>query len=421
MSDESLEPLAPVLIDRVAGLAADAVALVVPEPQRQRRLTVVFRLVLALPQLLMVWLLGLGAVVLLAPVWLAALVTGSLLPWVAGYLSGLARWHARSGGYLYLLTDRYPEPGLDDSEYDVRALVAEGRLSRLLILLRVVGIIPVWLISAVATAGLPVPLLAGWLVTIIRGRLPESLHWTFAAVLRYQVRGFAYATMLTDQYPWQLFGDSGNSSIQDKQRISLNVGARAVLTTSLVLGFLTCFVYLHNFSLALPGTSGISVSANEPAIKADQQVQQLQHAESVISGTPATCPDSSDYQCLAGQDASAAGDWAQFAGQVGNVAMPTQALQQDLNEVRGEALQAAADYTELSGLDSTAPPAPTADSAGPPTDKGLDTGIANIEAWESFQDSETRDQITANDDAASVAEGISLLRGKLGELAYPNG
>jgi hypothetical protein len=46
-----------------------------------------------------------------------------------------------------------------------------------------------------------------WLITLIAGRLPASYHQAFTAVLRYEMRYYAYWSMLTPAYPGGLYGD----------------------------------------------------------------------------------------------------------------------------------------------------------------------------------------------------------------------
>ena len=48
-----------------------------------------------------------------------------------------------------------------------------------------------------------------WLIVLIAGRMPRSLHEALAAAVRYQVRVSGYFLMLTAQYPGGLYGDPG--------------------------------------------------------------------------------------------------------------------------------------------------------------------------------------------------------------------
>ncbi|HLN16217.1 MAG TPA: DUF4389 domain-containing protein [Acidimicrobiales bacterium] len=64
------------------------VALTFGPSQRQKRVTVVFRLILVIPQLVALYFLALAAVVLVVVAWFAALVTGRVPGGIAEFLIG---------------------------------------------------------------------------------------------------------------------------------------------------------------------------------------------------------------------------------------------------------------------------------------------------------------------------------------------
>lgn len=174
----------------------------------QSRLTVAFRIFMAIPQLIVLWLLGIAAIVITVIGWFGALFTGRLPVFAADFLTGYLRWLSRVYAYIYLLTDVYPPFTLDDADYPVRLAVMPGRLNRLAVLFRFFLLIPCWIVQAVVTYGaLTIFLFVTWLIVLIRGQMPDSIHQALAAVLRYQVRVLGFAMMLTSVYPGGLFGD----------------------------------------------------------------------------------------------------------------------------------------------------------------------------------------------------------------------
>ena len=174
----------------------------------QSRATVAFRIIMAIPQLIVLWLLGIAAMVITIIGWFGALFTGRLPVFAADFLTGYLRWLSRVDAYSYLLTDVYPPFTLDDADYPVRLSVAPGRLNRLAVLFRFFLLIPAWIVQAVVTYGaLTIFLFVTWLIVLIRGQMPDSIHQALAAVLRYQVRTLGFALMLTSAYPGGLFGD----------------------------------------------------------------------------------------------------------------------------------------------------------------------------------------------------------------------
>src|SRR5271166_4698871 len=80
----------------------------------QNRLTVLFRIILAIPQIFVLYILGIAAFVVVVIGWFAALFTGQLPSWAHTFLSGFIRWWTRVSAYLFLLTDAYPPFSFDD-------------------------------------------------------------------------------------------------------------------------------------------------------------------------------------------------------------------------------------------------------------------------------------------------------------------
>ena len=73
-----------------------AVQLIAAGPARQRRLTVAFRLILTIPHGFVLFFLNLAGFVVAFLGWWGALFMGRLPEFAVTYLSGLARWNARS-------------------------------------------------------------------------------------------------------------------------------------------------------------------------------------------------------------------------------------------------------------------------------------------------------------------------------------
>jgi hypothetical protein len=175
----------------------------------QRRVTVVFRLILVIPQIVVLAFLAVAGFFVAVIGWFAALFTGRLPDFAHNYLSGLVRWEVRVNAYILLLTDQYPPFSFDDMDYPVRPILpGPGQLNRLSVLFRLVLAIPAAVFAQIVNYGLTVPLsIAMWVVVIVTGRLPPTLYTTYAALVRYQARLGAWFTMLTSEYAWGMFGD----------------------------------------------------------------------------------------------------------------------------------------------------------------------------------------------------------------------
>jgi hypothetical protein len=196
-------------------------------PLPQRRWTVVFRLFLALPALLLAAAAG-GAGQLGSRAGNGGFGTGlsggsgvsAILGWFASLATGRmprglrdlgaygVGYSAQTVAYLLLLTDRYPssEPrhagpmALPDHpvELDLRDELARPRL---LVFFRVLLALPhvVWL--ALWTVLVVLSAIAGWLAALLTGRLPRPLHRFHAAYVRYATHVSAFVHVVGGPFP----------------------------------------------------------------------------------------------------------------------------------------------------------------------------------------------------------------------------
>lgn len=86
---------------------------VVPALEDRNRVTTFFRLVLAIPHLIVLWILGIAVAVVMIVAAFAVLFTGSWPAGLLGFFVGYLRWNLRVNAYLFLLTDEYPPFSLD--------------------------------------------------------------------------------------------------------------------------------------------------------------------------------------------------------------------------------------------------------------------------------------------------------------------
>jgi hypothetical protein len=188
---------------------SNVVVLGLEGPRPQRRLTVAFRVILAIPHYFWLGVLTLVAELVVAVAWFCALVIGRMPEGLGTFLRRYLQYLGRIYSYgYYLLTDRYPPFALDDVDYPVTVEAPHGgRLNRAAVLFRLVLLIPCAIAVWIVTMGLNISLFFIWLIVLVAGRTPNALFGAQAAVLRYQLRVFSFAAMLTSEYPRGLFGD----------------------------------------------------------------------------------------------------------------------------------------------------------------------------------------------------------------------
>jgi Domain of unknown function (DUF4389) len=233
-------------------------------PQRQRRLTVLLRLLLLIPQYIVLFFLGIVAFFVAIIGWFAALVLGQLPPWAENFLAGYVGYATRVSASEWLLVDRYPPFSFSAPGYPVQIELHPGPLNRLAVLLRIILVIPAAIISSVITTGWGVCSFFIWLIVLILGRMPEPLFEASAAIMRYAMRLQAYWFMLTPAYPKRLFGDGtpvssrgwapGQAGASATRPLLMTTGARVLLVVFIVLGV------LGGVSDVIAGGSGTTTS-----------------------------------------------------------------------------------------------------------------------------------------------------------------
>jgi hypothetical protein len=177
-------------------------------PLRQRRWTVLVRLFLLIPQMIVVAVLGVGAGVTGVIGWFAALVTGRLPEWAEGFLRGYLAWYTRLAAYALLLTDQYPPFAFTAPDYPVRVAFAPAApLNPVAVLFRLILAIPAAFVVTFVLYGWELFGFFAWLTVLFVGRTPPALFHATAAVVRYNLRYQTYLFMLTPGYPNRLFGD----------------------------------------------------------------------------------------------------------------------------------------------------------------------------------------------------------------------
>lgn len=172
---------------------------------QQDRLTVMARLILAIPHFLGYCVAATATLIVLIGGWCGALFRGRLSEPVAEYLVGYFQWKVRLCGYLLLLTDDYPPVGWKESIYPVRVAVSPGRLNRLDVLFRLILAIPALLVEAILVVALIVAVMPiTWLIVLSQGAMPQPLHEAISAGARYLARVSGYLYLLTSEYPLTL-------------------------------------------------------------------------------------------------------------------------------------------------------------------------------------------------------------------------
>ncbi|HEY5103495.1 MAG TPA: DUF4389 domain-containing protein, partial [Acidimicrobiales bacterium] len=180
-------------------------------PAKQKRVTVLFRFILLIPHLFVAGLVLEAAIFGAFFGWFVAIFTGRNP--IQKFTVGALRWYSRVLSYGVFLTGVYPPFSLDEEpNYPIQVHLVPGRLGRVSVLFRIILMIPALVLNLLSVGGLEVLSVVAWLITLIRGTLPLSMHNAFAATIRFNTRVQAYLLLAQNPYPRGLFGDSTKSS-----------------------------------------------------------------------------------------------------------------------------------------------------------------------------------------------------------------
>jgi Domain of unknown function (DUF4389) len=182
---------------------SDPIGFEAGEDLRRSRLTVFFRLPLAVPHL--VWLALWSVLALLAAIanWVATLVRGRSPAPLHRFLSAYLRYQAHVYAFLWLIGNRFPGFAGTAGSYDAEASIAPPRAqNRWSVAFRLVLVLPAWfLASAFGSLAWTCAFLA-WFAALVTGRMPRGLQNASAQALRYTLQVSGYLLVLNDAYPY---------------------------------------------------------------------------------------------------------------------------------------------------------------------------------------------------------------------------
>ena len=211
-------------------MAAHPVRLIVEDDLERSRLTVFFRLLLAIPHIVWIILWSIAAIVVSIVNWFATLILGRSPEWAHRFLAAYVRYGTHLYAYLYLAANPYPgftgEPGSYPVDVEIDP---PARQRRLITLFRLLLAIPAIVLSGALVGGggggggrfgedqggeeafsavfanfgavaIVVSVFA-WFACLALGRMPSGFRDLLAWGIRYGAQTYAYLLLLTDRYP----------------------------------------------------------------------------------------------------------------------------------------------------------------------------------------------------------------------------
>jgi hypothetical protein len=186
-------------------------------PEQSDRLSVFFRLFLAIPVLVVLLLLvGAGtqdssddvryigtAGFVVVPTVLMILVRRKYPRWWFDWNVALTKFSARVLSYVLFLRDEYPSTDEEQAVHiDIAYPDVERDLSRWMPLVKWLLVLPHVVVLSVLWAAVVIVWIIAWFAIVFTGRYPQGLFDFVVGVMRWSLRVDAYSLLLTtDEYP----------------------------------------------------------------------------------------------------------------------------------------------------------------------------------------------------------------------------
>jgi hypothetical protein len=201
------------------------VKLVVEDDLRRNRLTVFFRILLAIPHFIWVFLWSIATVVAALVNWVATLVVGTPPAGLHRFMCSYVRYLTHVNAYVGLVGNPYPGFVGEEGEYPVDVhLPARTAQPRWKTFFRIFLAIPTLLFSSALAGGGNIRFstgrrgatqyggggggalggvcsILGWFAVLAKGRMPKGLRDAGAYSVGYTAQMMAYLLLITDRYP----------------------------------------------------------------------------------------------------------------------------------------------------------------------------------------------------------------------------
>ena len=178
------------------------VAFDVAYPERLSRILIFFKLILAIPQFIAIYLLQIALTLLTLLAWFAILFTGRYPKAFFEFTSGVLRWQANIIAYVALMRDEYPPFSWEPGDYALTLdIPLAERQSRIRLLTRWIALIPNQIVFLFVQIAWAFTTFMSFFMILFSGRYPRGLFKFAVGAIRWQMRIATYQYLLGDEYP----------------------------------------------------------------------------------------------------------------------------------------------------------------------------------------------------------------------------
>ena len=198
----------------------------------RNRLTVFFRIILAIPHLILVGgpsgigvigvpflffaqddafnnfggggstgVIGFVVAVIAFITWFWIVITGRMPRGLWDFMNFYLKWRANSVAYVALLRDEYPPFGTGDYPVQFTAGDFPEERSRLSVFFRLFLLIPHFIVLFFVGIAWFITAIIGWFAILFTGSYPQGLYNFAVGYLRWSLRVEAYGFLMRDEYP----------------------------------------------------------------------------------------------------------------------------------------------------------------------------------------------------------------------------
>ena len=186
----------------VTAAATHPIRLVVNDDLQRTRLTVFFRLILAIPHL--IWVALWGVIVALASIvnWFATLFGGRSPEGLHNFIATWLRYATHVRAYTLLVADPFPAFTGREGTYPIDLEVDPPQdQSRLTVFFRLILAIPAMVMTNILGNISQLLAIFSWFIALVTGRVPEGLRNFAALAMRFETQTYGYILLLTGKYP----------------------------------------------------------------------------------------------------------------------------------------------------------------------------------------------------------------------------
>lgn len=172
-------------------------------PASRNRVTVLLRLFMLIPHVIVLYAFQIGASIVAFIHWLIIVFTGKRNEAMQDFTARYLGYATAVAGYGALLHDEFPAFGsVADSSPVTISTPPAGEGNRITTLFRILLAIPVSIICGLIGIAVQVLAIASWFVIVFTGKQPDGMREFIAKGVRYGTQVQGYTLLLTDVYPW---------------------------------------------------------------------------------------------------------------------------------------------------------------------------------------------------------------------------